>query len=165
MLNENNDNMGFSTTSGTFATTGAATTHATTTTINYIIEGIGYIKTAITGGTTPTTDIITGLPITLTAGNARSVLWLLDASGNVAVTASPIVTWDGGTTAPNYGFASNVPAITGVPDGYAPFALQLLKGGSTLSGTWTFGSSNWNATGLTVVVKNVLTLPPRPILN
>lgn len=159
-----NTNFGFSFSSGTFATSGAATTHATTTTINYVIDGITYIKTAITGGATPTTDIVSGSGITLTAGKSRAVLWLLNAAGTVAVTAGDIVDWDGGTTSPDYGYGANAPVIPSVPDGYAPFALQVLKAGSTLSGTWTFGSSNWNATGLTVVVKNLFNTPPRPVL-
>ena len=48
------------TTLGALALTGAATTHATTVTITYSVGGKGYTKTAITGGTTPTTDYNTG---------------------------------------------------------------------------------------------------------
>ena len=156
----------FATTSGTFAITGAANTHATTTVINYAIDGFGYIKTAITGGTTPTTDALKGTLITLTANQARTVIWALDAAGTVTATAGPVVPWNGGTTAPDYGFGpSAIPQLPSWAAGSAPFAITLLKAGSTLVGTWTFGTSNWNAAGFTSVIKNLVGIPSRPLLG
>lgn len=155
----------FATNSGLFTATGAETVYDTTVIIEFSIDGIGYRKAAVADGVTPTTDLNTSAPITLTANKARSVLWCLNSAGTVFAVAGPIVTWDGGTSSPDYGFAPNqVPAFGNVPTGYAPFAASLIKAGSTTSGTWTFGSSNWNATGLTVTHKNLIGFPSRPIL-
>lgn len=146
----------FATTSGVLTATGAETVHDTTVTISYCINGKALTKTAITDGVTPTTDYNTGNAITLTAGYARTVVWALNASGAVKAMAGPIVTWDG----TNFGSTPEFPPI---PNDVCPIAYQIIKGGSTVSGTWTFGSSNWNATGITAATPvNVLTLPNRP---
>lgn len=165
MALENTEFHSFSTTNSGITASGAATTFSTANILHFVIDGQIYNKAAVSGGTTPTTDIVSGAAITITASKARNVLWLIDASGNIAVTAGATVDWDGGTAAPSYGFGNNVPVTPIAPDGYAPFAITLLKGGSTVSGTWTFGSSNWNATGMTVAHKNISTLPQRPIYN
>ena len=154
------------TTSGLLTGTGAETVYDTTATINFVIDGLVYQKTAVTDGVTPTTDIAKGGAITLTANKSRAVLWLMNAAGTVAVTAGDIVDWSGGTTAPEFGYGANGPNIPAVPEGYAAFAVSLIKAGSTTSGTWTFGSSNWNAAGINAKHRNIaLGLPSRPILN
>lgn len=147
--------LNFATSSGALTATGAETVHDTTVTITYCINGVAYTKTAITDGTTPTTDHNDGAAITLTANKARVVVWALNSSGAVKCMAGPIVDWDGTAF-------SVPPAFPPIPDDVTPFATQMLKGGSALSGTWTFGSSNWNATGLTSSINNVLVLPARP---
>lgn len=142
-------------TSGLLTATGAETVHDTTATINYSLGGVLLQKTAITDGATPTTDAVSGSAITLTANHARLVVWCLDSSGDVKCIAGDTVAWDG--TA--FQVAPHQPQI---PDAYVPFATQLIKAGSTTVGTWTFGSSNWNATGVTNTIKNVSFLPGRP---
>lgn len=149
-----NRGLNFCTTSGLLTATGAETVHDTTVTINYVLNGKIATKTAITDGTTPTTDYVTGNAITLTANKARTVVWGLISGGTVKVIAGPIVDWDG--TA--FVQPPNFPAI---PDTFVPFAYQILKAGST-AGTITFGSSNWNATGFTNAIVNVAVLPDRP---
>jgi hypothetical protein len=42
-----------------------------------------------------------------------------------------------------------------------PFAYQFCKHYNQAS-TFTFGSSNWDTTGFTTAIKDVLTLPNRP---
>lgn len=145
----------FCTTSGLLTATGAETVHDTTVTINYVIGGKIATKTAITDGTTPTTDHVTGSAITLTANKARTVVWGLVSGGTVKCIAGPIVDWDG--------VAFQVPPKFPdyIPDTFVPFAYQILKAGST-AGTITFGSSNWNATGFTNTIVNVAVLPDRP---
>jgi hypothetical protein len=142
---------------------GAATTFSTANVLHFNILGDGFTKAAVSGGTTPTTDV-NGNAITLTAGFARAVVWAVNSSGTVVNFAGPIVPWDGGTAAPNYGFGNLIPAIPSVGNSYAPFAVTVVKAGSTTSGTWTFGSSNWNATGITVAHHNIMFNPPRPFL-
>lgn len=143
-------------TSGLLTGTGAETVYDTTAVINFCIKNKAYQKAAVTDGTTPTTDQDSAA-ITLTANYARVVVWCLNSSGTVSVKAGDMVAWDGVA----FQKAPPFPAID--TDTYAPFAYSLLKGGSTLSGTWTFGSSNWNATGMTATHTNVIGgLPPRP---
>jgi hypothetical protein len=136
---------------------GAVTTHSTgATAVQYAIGGKAYSKAQISGGTTPTTDAVTGSAITLTANKARAVVWAFDSGGNVKVVAGPIVDLD---SAGGYVLAPEFPSI---PDSLTPFAYTLHKAGSTLSGTFTFGTSNWNTTGMTHTVVDVLMLPTRP---
>lgn len=136
---------------------GAATTHSTgATAVQYAIGGKAYTKAQISGGTTPTTDFVTGSQITLTANKGRCVVWCFDSSGNVRVVAGPVVDLD---SAGEFTLAPEFPAI---PDTLTPFAYTLHRAGSTLSGTFTFGSSNWNTTGMTHTVVDVLMLPARP---
>lgn len=147
----------FCTTSGLLTATGAETVYDTTVTINYVIGGKIDTRTAVTDGTTPTTDYVTGSAITLTANKARTVVWGLIAGDTVKVIAGDIVDWDG--------VAFNVaPPFPSIPDAFVPFAYQILKAGSD-AGTITFGSSNWNATGFTNAIVNVATLPERPQIS
>jgi len=156
MAKPNNlDGANFCTTTGLLTATGAETVHDTTVTINYCINGKSATKTAITDGATPTTDYVTGNAITLTANYARTVVWGLISGGTVKCIAGDTVDWDGS--------AFQVPPpFPAIPDAFVPFAYQIIKGGSTVSGTWTFGSSNWNATGITSAIVDVFVLPDRP---
>jgi hypothetical protein len=141
--------------SGLLTATGAETVHDTTVTIDYVLNGVIASKTAITDGATPTTDYVTGSGITLTASKARVVVWGLIDGGTVKVIAGDIVDWDG--------VAFKVaPPFPDIPDTFVPFATQLIKGASDVSGTWDFGVDNWSATGITSSIKNVMVLPSRP---
>jgi len=136
---------------------GAATTFSTgATAVQYAVGGKAFTKATVTGGATPTTDAVTGTAITLTANQGRAVVWCLDSAGAVKAVAGPVVNLD---SAGNFLLAPEFPAI---PDTLTPFAYTLHKAGSTLSGTWTFGTSNWNTTGMTHTVVDVLVLPNRP---
>jgi len=150
------------TTSGAFTGTssfGGNTTYATTNTINFAIKGVfATAKTAVTGGTTPTTDGNTAAAITLTANYGTVVVWGMNSSGTVSV-------YKGSTEALDVsGNFINAPQFPAIPDTICPFAYHVIKAGATTSGTWTFGSSNWNATGLTHSAKDLLTLPQRPVV-
>jgi hypothetical protein len=151
------------TTNGVFTGTssfGANTTYATTQTIYYCIKGVfATAKTAVTGGTTPTTDGATGDAITLTANNGTVVVWGLNSAGTVSVYQGNTEPLD---AAGNF---TNAPQFPIVPDTICPFAYQVIKAGATTSGTWTFGSSNWNATGLSHSAKDLCTMPPRPVTS
>ena len=143
------------TTSGLLTATGGVTTHDTTVTIVYIIDGKIRTKTAITTGATPTTDAVTGSAFTaLTANKGCIFVWCLDTSGNVKVVQGPIADMAGGSFV-------NAPNFPDVPDTLCPFAYMVAKAASN-AGTITFGSSNWNATGYTNTIVNIATLPSRP---
>lgn len=140
--------------SGLLTATGAVTTYDTTVAIPYSIDGKTASRAAVTTGATPTTDIVTGSSIQLTANKARCVLWCLVSGSTVRLIAGPIVDWDGTT-----GTACPYPDV---PAGYAPFAAMICKAGST-AGTITVGSSNWNAAGFTNAITNLCSLTPRPL--
>jgi hypothetical protein len=136
---------------------GAATTFSTgSAAILYSLDGKAYSKAQVSGGTTPSTDGNTGLPINLTANFGTVVVWALDKDGNVKV-------YQGDEEALSAsGSFNRAPEFPALPDTVAPFAYSVHKAGSTTSGTWTFGSSNWNATGVTHAVQDVMELPSRP---
>lgn len=138
---------------------GAATTYSSSA-FGYAIDGVAYANGANSGAATPTTDAATGAAITLTANKARAIVWVVNAAGTERVLAGPIVDWTDTT-------ASSTPCpLPAIPAGHAPFAAHTIQGGATLSGTWTFGVSNWNATGLTVgTVRNLVQLPSNPLLT
>jgi hypothetical protein len=140
--------------SGLLTATGGVTTYDTTVAIPYAIDGKSASKATVATGATPTTGAVSAAAITLTASQARCVLWCLISGGTVKLLEGPVVSWDGGT-----GTACPYPDV---PDGYVPFAAQILKA-SSAAGTITVGSSNWNATGFTNAITNLSVLPRRPL--
>ena len=144
------------TTLGLLTATGAETVYDTTVVITYSVNGKGYTKAAVTNGATPTTDGNTGSAFTtLAASEGCSLTWALDASGTVTVYQGSVETLDSDN---NFVIA---PSFAGLPDTVTAFAYQVLKNSSAGS-TVTIGTSNWNATGFTNVIQDVLTMPNRP---
>jgi hypothetical protein len=139
------------TTNGLLTATGAETVYDTTVAITYCIQGEAQTAKAAV------TDSATGsAAATLTANKGRVVVWALSAGGTVVCYHGKNTDLD---TSGNFVTA---PQFPDVPDTVAPFAFQVLKAGST-AGTITFGTSNWNATGFTNSITNViLGLPNRP---
>lgn len=137
---------------------GAATTYSTGAAILSAINGKAYSKATVTGGTTPTTDGITGAAfVGLTAGYGSVFVWGVNSAGTVSVCQGSVEKLD-----VLGAFATAAPTFPPIPDTVAPFGYSVIKAGSTTSGTWTFGSSNWNATGITISAQDVLELPDRP---
>lgn len=151
---------------GLLTATGGVTTYDTTLTINFAIKGKGFRKTAVTTGTTPTTGFTSGSPstavtlTTLAVSQGCVLVWSMISDGTVKIHQSAIKTLDA---------SNNFQEPDGIPDfpdvdlnTYCPFAYMVLKNGSTGS-TFTIGSSNWNATGMSVAIDNVMFgLPDRP---
>ncbi len=143
--------------SGLTGISGGATTYSTGSSgFNYAINGKAYAKTQVSGGTTPTLDGNTGAAITLLANQGNVVLWGINASGTVSVYAGASQALD---SAGNFRVAPDFPSL---PDSVAPFAYTVHKAGSTLSGTFTFGASNWNTTGMTHAAVSIMEIPTRP---
>lgn len=163
-LNQRGGN--FVTTSGLLTATGAVTTYDTTVTIVYALDGKLATKTAITTGATPTTDYNTGLAfpalvggasVANTPGNGAVAVWGLISGGTVKVVLGKPQRLD---MQGNFVVAPQFPPI---PEGFVPFAYQVLKAGATASATAiVFGTANWNATGFTNAIVNVTDLPLRP---
>lgn len=154
-------------TSGLLTATGAVTTYDTTVTIVYALDGKIKTKTAVTTGTTPMTDIRTGLAfpalvggasVANTPGQGAIVVWCLKWSdGTIVATQGPAQALD---MQGNFVISPQFPSI---PEGLVPFAYQVLKAGATASATAiVFGTANWNATGFTNVIQNVSMLPAIP---
>lgn len=149
----------FCTTAGALTATGTVTTHDTTVSIQYAINGKAYICTAITTGATPTTDYNTGATFTqLGALQGTVVVWALNAAGAVKCMMGSIETLNADST-----FFKR-PTFPAVPNNVTPFAYQVLKVDSTGSAI-AFGTSNWDATGFTNAVVDVHVLPNRPQIS
>lgn len=136
---------------------GAATTYSTgSLTLQYAVGGKAYNKTQVNGGATPTTDAVTAAAFPALAANQGTVLlWGFDASGNIKLAQGSIETLD---AAGNFYRAPQFPIM---PDTITPFAYVIAKDGST-GGAFTAGTSNWNTTGMTYAVVDILTMPDRP---
>jgi hypothetical protein len=147
----------------TLAASGAATTFSTTGATLYCIKGKAYTTSAAASAATPTSDAALGTTFaanTLAANQGTVFVWCYDGSSTTAATAIKVC--QGTEEALDaLGAFINAPQFPGIPDTLAPFAYTVVKNGSTGS-AWTFGTSNWNATGITLAHQDVMTLPARP---
>ena len=148
----------FATTNSLLTATGAETVHDSTVLLNFSIGGKAYTKSGTNADqATPTTDYNTAAAFpALAASEGTVVVWAYNSSGAVKCMMGSSESLD------SAGAFKIAPQLPSVPDDVCPFAYQTLKNGSTGS-AWTFGSSNWNATGMTATITNVLVLPDRPV--
>lgn len=147
------------TSAGATALSGGVTTTTTTNTIQYSVAGLALTKTAMAGVASPTSDAVTAALFSAAplAINTGSVFVLcLDASGTLKVVQGTVQALN---SAGN--FQTSGPQFPDIPDTLTPFAYAVVRNGSTGS-AWTYGTSNWNATGITVNVHDVHTLPKLP---
>ena len=127
----------------TLAASGAATTFSTTGATLYCIKGKAYTTSAAASAATPTSDAALG---TTFAANTLAAIKVVQGSEEALDALGAFI---------------NAPQFPGIPDTLAPFAYTVVKNGSTGS-AWTFGTSNWTATGITLAHQDVMTLPARP---
>ena len=146
----------FCTTSSLLTCAAAETVHDTTVLLQYCINGKAYNKSGTNADqATPTTDYNTGLAFpTLGANQGTVVVWGYNSAGTVKCMMGSVETLDAG------GAFVKRPSFPSVPNDICPFAYQILKVASTGSNI-IFGSSNWNATGFTNAIQDVLVLPNR----
>ena len=140
---------------------GTTSTVTTTATVTYANRGKLYSKAALTNQATPTTDAVTGLAFpALNPNQGVEVILGFDVSGNLKAMQGSIAPLDGQG---NFIGARIVPTV---PDGVVPFGYIILKAGTTLSGTFTFGTSNLSGvTGMTYSFQDIATLPDRPQIS
>jgi hypothetical protein len=140
---------------------GAATTVGSTGTVHYCIKGKAYTTSAASSSATPTTDAVTGAAFVAVPANYGSVFVLcLDGSSSTFATALKVV--QGSVVAlDSAGNFVVAPQFGTIPDTLCPVSYIVVKNGSTGS-NWTFGTSNWNATGITLGIQDVMTLTGRP---
>lgn len=149
---------------------GAATTFSTGKAVDYLVKGAAYTKAAITAGATPTLDAATGASFkplvaqqamagytTPNVGSACVFVFGFDAAGATKVCQGPVVNY-ADTTA-----GSTLLQFPQIPDTVTPFAYAVVKLTSATAASWTFGTGNWNATGITIDTPvNVGILPSNP---
>jgi hypothetical protein len=138
---------------------GTTTTISTTGTTHYAISGKAYSTAAKTNAATPTTDSGTGAAfVGFTANNGTVVVVCFDSTGAVKAVQGSVVALDAS------GAFIVAPQMPNIPDGLCPIGYIVLKGASTLVGTFTFGSSNLSGvTGMTYTfVSLALGYPGRP---
>lgn len=147
----------------TLAASGAATTWSTTGATLYCIKGKAYTTSAAASAASPTSDAVLGTTFasnTLAANQGTVFVWCYDGSSTTAATAIKVC--QGSEEALDVsGNFLKAPEFPAVSDTLCPFAYTIVKNGSTGS-AWTFGTSNWNATGITLAHQDVMTLPGRP---
>ena len=148
-------------TSGALTGTGAETVYDTTVTITFAINGKLYTKTAVTDGVTPTTDGNTGSAWTALAAETGTVfVWCLNSGGTVTLRQGTVQAVVGGVTTTAGSFLA-APQFPNIPDDVCPFAYTVVKTAPSAS-AWTIGTSNWNASGISVAHVNISQLPDRP---
>lgn len=162
MDNLNLRGVNFCTTDSLLTATGAETVHDTTVLLNYCINGKAYTKSGTNADqATPTTDYNTGVAfpgldgVASGGGEGAVVVWAYNASGTVKCMMGAVGALD---SSGNFLVAPQFPLV---PDDVCPFAYQVVKNYGQAT-TFTFGSSNWNASGASNAIVNVLTLPSRP---
>ena len=138
---------------------GAATTVSTTGTPAYMLKGVLKASTNQSGGATPTTDITTGaafVPLTTGKGCVFVFGWDSSAPTVFKVAQGKVVnTADVTNGSAAYEFPS-------IPATFCPVAYVTIS--YVGSSTWTFGTSNWNATTTTIgTVVNIGLLPTQPL--
>lgn len=142
---------------------GSTTTISTTGSTHYLIGGKAYIKTAITNGATPTTDVNTSAAFTAIQPGEGGVFVIgLNANGDVKVAQGEIVDLTPATDGANASFVT-APDFPALPEDFCPTAYLLTKVGSGGS-AWTFGSSNLDGPPSNVLHSfvSVGALPSRP---
>ena len=148
----------FATGSGLLTATGTETLYDTTVAIPYCINGIGYSFATKNSQASPAVDAVTGAAfVPLAADEACCFVWCVDANAAIKAVQGSIVDVDGDTDVRVVD-----PPYPMIPATLCPIAVQVIQTAGT-SSAWTFGSSNWDATGVTDVIVNVFTLPSRLI--
>jgi hypothetical protein len=139
---------------------GGATTYSLTA-FPFALDGILFTRAVVSGGTTPTTNSTSNAALSATAPasgfRGALVVWTVDSGSTVRVRSRGFVTSLSGDPV--------VLEFPEIPATEVPFAYHTIKAGTTVSGTWTFGSSNWNAAGITIgTVANTASLPSSTVV-
>lgn len=139
---------------------GTTSTVSTTAAITGYVAGASYTAAALSNTATPTTDLNTGAAFPSLSANQGTIVVLgINSAGALKAVQGSIVALD---SAAAFIVAPQPPTI---PDGFLPFGTIVLKAGSTLVGTWTFGTNNLSSvTGMTYSFKDVTGALGRPVI-
>ena len=138
---------------------GGATTGSTTGTPAYMLKGVIKASTNQSGGATPTTDISTGDAfVALATGEGCLFVFGWDSSASTVFSVAQgkvVKAADVTNGAAAYEFPS-------IPDTFCPTDYVTIS--YVGASTWTFGTSNWNATTATIgTVIHIGILPTQPL--
>jgi hypothetical protein len=158
MMNNNLNNGGTMCFSKVGLTAGTTSTYTTTVATDFIINGkFGTQFGTQTNQATPTTDHVTGAAFPALAINQGvAIVFGTIAAGTVVAMQGDIKSLD--TSAAEFVIAPPFPAV---PSDVAVFGYVIVTNDSTGS-AWTFGTSNWTATGIVDTFVDVAMLPDRP---
>jgi hypothetical protein len=119
--------------------------------------------TAQTNTAVPTTDIATGAAfVALATKQATVVVMGQNAAGAIKACQGTIVPTALGVTTTAGDFL-NYPDFPALPDDFIPYGYMLVRTAPSMSTTWTFGTDNWAATGVTCTeFVQCAVLPARP---
>lgn len=116
---------------------------------------------AQTNTASPTTDVITGTTFVPVGVNQGSVfVWGVNAAGAIKVCQGQLVNTQPGVTT-TAGSFNEIPYMPVLPDDFCPIAYTVVRVAPSGS-AWTFGSSNWTATGVTTAFVDIIAIPDRP---
>ncbi len=145
-------------------TKGTTSTYTTTATSECSIDGKWATGlTAQTNTATPTTDAVTGAAFVAQTDNTVSAyVFGITAAGAIAVAQGPVTPTETGVTT-TAGALKNNPQFPILPDNFCPIGYLLVRTAPSAS-DFTFGTSAWDATGVTssAVVEVDGQLPARP---
>lgn len=145
-------------------TKGTTSTYTTTAATETSIDGKRSTDLAVqTNTATPTTDARTGVAFVAQTDNTVAVyVFGVTAAGAIAVCQGPIIPTEVGVTT-TAGALLNRPQFPALPDNFCPIGYLMVRPAPSAS-DWTFGASNWTATGVTAsaVVEVDGQLPDRP---
>lgn len=136
---------------------------------------------ALSNTASPTTDYTTGNPFAvIPPGYGAAFVIGFDKSGNLKVVgpntptspannpnAANILALDVNNNfidAPQFTAMGPGPSTASPPvyDNFCPIGYVIVKNAASNGSNWTFGTNNWNATGLTATFVDCATLPGRP---
>jgi hypothetical protein len=138
---------------------GTTTTYTTTGIVTGAIAGVFATPLAAqTNTATPTTQGDGSAFTALAASQGTVFVCCITAAGAIAVFQGEVETLD---SANEFLIAPAFPIID--LETYLPFGYMVIKAASTAS-AWTFGASNWTATGITDTFADLMTMPRRPVV-
>jgi hypothetical protein len=142
---------------------GTTSTYTTTVTTEHVINGkFGTTLGAQTNTASPTVDANTGLAFPAVLKDQATVLvWGVNAAGAIKLCQGSIVPTMPGVTTTVGGFIMP-PQFPALPDDFCPIAYGLVRVSPT-GATFTAGTTQWAASGITCsTFQNVATPPDRP---
>lgn len=139
---------------------GTTSTVSSTNAITGYVNGVSYNAAALSNTATPTTDLNSGAAFPSLSANQGTIVVLgINSSGALKAVQGSIVALDAS------GAFIVAPQPPSIPDGFLPFGKIVLKAGSTLSGTWTFGTNNLSSvTGMTYAFADLTGALGRPVV-